>query len=192
MAGVTDNERCHFCGAEIIFRYLEGRRVPIHLDGSPCGERPPYSEESLRHSIQTRCPKCRANVYLVWHNGGSVWLNELGWPWPKHPCFDLEPEGSHTDDLPDNGRRTCEFCDRSVRADQLGEHIWTVHGKLKRKPRGRKAGCAPIAAPKSKAPANQGRRLCGLCNRIFDEHAFADHPCTAGRSTHGGPRDRHR
>jgi hypothetical protein len=23
----------------------------------------------------------------VRHNGGSVWFDELGWPWPKHGCF---------------------------------------------------------------------------------------------------------
>lgn len=30
-------------------------------------------------------------VYFVQHNGGSVWFDELGQPWPKHPCFDAEP-----------------------------------------------------------------------------------------------------
>jgi len=27
-------------------------------------------------------------VYFVRHNGGSVWFDELGPPWPKHGCFD--------------------------------------------------------------------------------------------------------
>jgi hypothetical protein len=35
----------------------------------------------------TICPRCGAAVYFVRHNGGSVWLDELGWPWPKHGCF---------------------------------------------------------------------------------------------------------
>lgn len=30
-------------------------------------------------------------VYLVRHNGGSVWVDELGGEWPKHACFDTEP-----------------------------------------------------------------------------------------------------
>ena len=39
----------------------------------------------------TTCPICGATVYFVRHNGGCVWLDSLGWPWPKHPCFD-DPE----------------------------------------------------------------------------------------------------
>ena len=40
----------------------------------------------------TTCPVCGLfPVYLVRHNGGSVWVDELGWPWPKHSCF-LESE----------------------------------------------------------------------------------------------------
>lgn len=27
-------------------------------------------------------------MFFVRHNGGSVWLNELGWPWEKHGCFE--------------------------------------------------------------------------------------------------------
>lgn len=39
----------------------------------------------------TSCPVCGADVFFVRHNGGSVWFDELGWPWPKHGCFDDEP-----------------------------------------------------------------------------------------------------
>ncbi len=35
----------------------------------------------------TVCKTCGAEIYFVRNNGGSVWLDELGWPWPKHPCF---------------------------------------------------------------------------------------------------------
>lgn len=35
----------------------------------------------------TSCPRCQRQVYFVRHNGGSVWFDELGWPWPIHPCF---------------------------------------------------------------------------------------------------------
>lgn len=38
----------------------------------------------------TSCPKCGADVFFVRHNGGSAWFDELGWPWPKHGCFDDE------------------------------------------------------------------------------------------------------
>ena len=33
------------------------------------------------------CPKCESSVYFIRHNGGSVWVDELGWPWSKHSCF---------------------------------------------------------------------------------------------------------
>ena len=38
----------------------------------------------------TRCPLCGAQVYFVRHNGGSVWFDDLGPPWPKHGCFEEE------------------------------------------------------------------------------------------------------
>lgn len=38
--------------------------------------------------IPRRCPHgCGADVFFVRHNGGSVWFDELGKPWPKHKCF---------------------------------------------------------------------------------------------------------
>src|SRR5262245_59210180 len=36
---------------------------------------------------KTTCPVCGAPVYFVRHNGGSVWFDSLGKPWPKHGCF---------------------------------------------------------------------------------------------------------
>jgi phage FluMu protein Com len=41
-------------------------------------------------TAEVHCPKCRRLVYFVRHNGGSVWLDELGQPWPKHPCYDQQ------------------------------------------------------------------------------------------------------
>lgn len=35
----------------------------------------------------TTCPYCRKSVFFVRHNGGSVWFDDLGQPWPKHGCF---------------------------------------------------------------------------------------------------------
>jgi hypothetical protein len=39
----------------------------------------------------TKCPRCGASVFFVRHNGGSVWFDELGHPWPKHECFSEDP-----------------------------------------------------------------------------------------------------
>lgn len=78
---------CLKCGQDVIFRHINGVCTPIHRHGMPCGERAPYSDESLRRAVRCRCPVCRQEVYLVRHNGGRFWVNELGWPWPPHPCF---------------------------------------------------------------------------------------------------------
>ena len=44
-----------------------------------------YAENFCR---PTHCPICGAQVFFVRHNGGSVWFDSLGKPWPKHACFD--------------------------------------------------------------------------------------------------------
>ncbi len=41
----------------------------------------------------TTCRYCGASVYFVRHNGGSVWFDELGPPWPKHECFEDDRYG---------------------------------------------------------------------------------------------------
>jgi hypothetical protein len=36
-----------------------------------------------------RCPECQEPVsYYQSENGGRVFFDHLGWPWPKHPCTD--------------------------------------------------------------------------------------------------------
>jgi hypothetical protein len=36
-----------------------------------------------------RCPECKSPVfYYQSENGGRVFFDQLGWPWPKHPCTD--------------------------------------------------------------------------------------------------------
>lgn len=35
----------------------------------------------------TICPKCGVSCFFIRHNGGCVWVDELGPPWPRHACF---------------------------------------------------------------------------------------------------------
>jgi hypothetical protein len=35
----------------------------------------------------TKCHYCGASIFFVRHNGGSVWFDSLGKPWPKHECY---------------------------------------------------------------------------------------------------------
>ena len=98
------SDTCIYCRGEIIFRYVDGILKPIHLSGGcswdgdfESGGRP---EVGSRYDVSlsddfcrpTKCPLCGATVFFIRHNGGSVWLDPpLGWPWPKHACFDDGP-----------------------------------------------------------------------------------------------------
>src|SRR5438552_45898 len=59
-----------------------------------------YNNKSVHHltgeyhtyiNANAKCPVCKAPVYFYQSpNGGRVFFDELGPPWPKHPCTDLE------------------------------------------------------------------------------------------------------
>lgn len=76
--------RCSECGCEISFRRIDGRIVPI---GCSCRRSKAETVVESGRSWQTTCPQCHSAVFFVQHNGGSVWFDELGPPWEKHPCF---------------------------------------------------------------------------------------------------------
>ena len=65
--------------------------------GSPTAEMPQTGTGATWQSADlcrpTTCRRCGADVFFVRHNGGSVWLDKLGWPWPKHGCFAGDQEG---------------------------------------------------------------------------------------------------
>lgn len=90
MGGDDDTQICRDCGGPIIFRYECGRVVPIHLDGNGCPGRTNGAPRREELYGNTRCPRCSRSVYFVRHNGGSVWVDSLGWPWPIHGCFASE------------------------------------------------------------------------------------------------------
>ncbi len=94
-------DRCYHCGGEIEFRYVNGALVPIHTRGTSCdGYRgKPYNQKKPDVCFDdlcqaTTCPQCGEKVFFIRHNGGSVWVDELGWPWPKHECMDNANEPS--------------------------------------------------------------------------------------------------
>ena len=101
---------CNKCGEEIEFRYIDGRCKPIHQGGGwHCsGSDSDTTSSQVRSSgvrdwalrneslcRSTTCPECGQDVFFIRHNGGSVWVDELGWPWPKHACFDKPTEPTH-------------------------------------------------------------------------------------------------
>jgi hypothetical protein len=115
---------CSECGQDIDFRTIDGRVIPFGCtcssgDGGGVfwsGVRRVNNTSRKRvrsvHRLQepddfcrrSKCPVCGALVCFVRHNGGSVWFDDLGWPWSKHKCFDLP-----------GPRRTHERLDRYAR-----------------------------------------------------------------------------
>ena len=144
---------CQYCGGEIIFRNIDGVTTPIRLSCT-CGGWAESESKSKSKSVQfkdegdycrpTRCPECDDNVFFIRHNGGSVWVDELGWPWPKHPCFDSMPDAAPLKTLQmtashlvgatgavvtrvtfvqnDNG------CVAEIAKPGAGKELWIVHG----------------------------------------------------------------
>lgn len=99
-----DTQMCSRCGGEIIFRHDGFRVIPIHLSGV-CGgwashDHGTYRESSrgerflFRFASRTdylepnaTCPVCGQSVFFYESPfGGRVFFDELGPPWPKHPC----------------------------------------------------------------------------------------------------------
>lgn len=96
-------ETCKHCGGEIIFRYVGGSPTPIHVSGGcsgwgNSGSAPTSLHFERDHPICFRspCPKCGERVYFIRHNGGSMWVEELGWPWEKHPCMTSDEHAEKT------------------------------------------------------------------------------------------------
>lgn len=89
---------CRYCGDEIEFRYIDGQSTPIHINGGWCTgyssapqQTPAKPFESVVSYVNpdARCPECGAIVFFYQSPyGGRVFFDDLGWPWPKHPCTD--------------------------------------------------------------------------------------------------------
>ena len=80
--------RCRDCGGEIIFRTDGGTRHPIHLSGY-CFPGSSYATKTSFVIPNARCPVCGDNVFFYRSPfNGRVFFDELGPPWPKHPCTD--------------------------------------------------------------------------------------------------------
>ena len=77
---------------------MDGRPTPIHIHGGWCRgyrKKGQASDNSPFRSIRSytvpnaTCPVCGETVfYYQSPNGGRVFFDDLGWPWPKHPCTD--------------------------------------------------------------------------------------------------------
>lgn len=86
-----------------------------------------YSDPRNR-CYSTKCPECGEEIFFVRYNGGSVWFDELGAPWPKHPCFlGFESNNTHIKFL----NQTSESNLREIyRVDQINR--FNKYSELKR------------------------------------------------------------
>jgi DNA-directed RNA polymerase subunit RPC12/RpoP len=84
-------ERCYKCGGRIIFKNIDNRTVPIHIDGA-CNragidKREPSKQYESFVTPNANCPECGAKVFYYENSYGSkVFFDSLGPPWPVHPC----------------------------------------------------------------------------------------------------------
>ena len=80
---------CEFCGEQIEFRTLKGRVVPFHHCEVTHVETISRKTTDPDCCHRTVCPHCgKRYIFFVRHNGGSVWFDFLGPPWPQHACFE--------------------------------------------------------------------------------------------------------
>ncbi len=142
LGGVTRTmSLCNKCGREITFRFIAGVCTPLHLKGG-CSDREGHQDDPAKTRVM-KCPKCGGMTYYIEHNGGFVWVDELGPPWPKHPCFDTEASRAASraraakwvetggvtvvEHLPRHILKKCEFCSAMVRPSRYLKHVKNVH-----------------------------------------------------------------
>lgn len=97
--------KCNRCGGRITFRKVDGKTIPIHLSGGctggygggrrvhyvaqPVAASAVFDEPRSYLSPNAKCPVCGKSVFFYQsEHGGRVFFDDVGWPWPKHPCTD--------------------------------------------------------------------------------------------------------
>ena len=161
--------QCWECDQEIVFRYINGVCTPIHGSGQ-CGE---YRKKAVRF----KCRKCSKDVFYVEHNGGRVWFDELGWPWPKHGCFEPNQPVTPAIDQRDNPGALASRYDRQgrLRTDLVFGVPRKAEVRESEKSRPSETKVLAASTSGSKNLRNGKRILYGQCNRVFDAADYAVH-----------------
>jgi len=174
---------CRECGEQITwYTDSDGRHVPLHNSGSCSGR----SENSTSPAaFYVRCERCGQRTWFVRHNGGSFWVDELGPPWPKHPCYDGPVFRSKTHFTV--GKRQwqpCDFCNYIGPLELYAAHLRTSHRGSDAGPRDeRKISNPTMSAGSLNGPLDTrvqcdcgGKATCVMCEGSgwFIEHYDGD------------------
>lgn len=126
--GNKSMQTCKTCGGEIIFRFVNGTKIAMHLSGGCSGQINPspvtpkagssrcWTIATLTEPItyQTQCWWCGRNVF--YHTNGNsdhVLFDKIGWPWEIHHCW--------TEHVADQKRGLREIERRLQRANYDGQ-----------------------------------------------------------------------
>ena len=79
-----------------------------HVWAYPLGVPPIHEKFESYTNPNARCPECKAPVFFYQSpHGGRVYFDDLGPPWPKHPCTDKPRlRFGNPDPIPTTHRRT--------------------------------------------------------------------------------------
>lgn len=85
------------------------------------------------------CPACKETVFFYQSPyGGKVYFDELGPPWPKHPCTDLSSPPANTTPRDSGRERTIkpaqwlgtQWKPLAIRRILLADEWWVIHAEL--------------------------------------------------------------
>jgi ribosomal protein S27E len=105
MVGASTVTTCNRCGEQITFRKIDGKTIPIHPNGGCNGRyggrnqvrvispqvvtKTVFDDPQSYLNPNAKCPVCGKSVFFYQsEHGGRVFFDDVGWPWPKHPCTD--------------------------------------------------------------------------------------------------------
>jgi hypothetical protein len=69
----------------------DGRRIPLNSQGSSAIRASIETQLSTFLNPNAHCPNCHKTVAYYQNSYGSkVYFNQVGWPWEKHDCMNLQ------------------------------------------------------------------------------------------------------
>lgn len=110
---------CGFGGVGHIGRRGSGSSTPRTFSSAYWGVPPITHTYESYVNPNARCPECHASVFFYQSpEGGRVFFDELGPPWPKHPCTD-------NSSIPKNIRN---ITTPNKQGDSARTYAWQVDG----------------------------------------------------------------